>query len=481
MCVDTLTTYNACSCKIMIKTICFDHIQHTLKQADNAPCPKKVHGLYTMRTCPGLCFLKSGCSLEDGRIFRHGSHRIRNYYEFERDPNDSKKRWESWERKNRGRSRERADSMEANISAGEDRKDLNIEADDNDSHKERESQIREWQEETKNNRPPRVKVEDKVAEKEQPASGRKTVNNVLYDMFDPRSDDEISDDGDWQPEAKAEIDPEDTIPWSSNNARSYSDPTRASGNNTNEDEHTAPTSRDDGGFFKNHNTNALYGAETDRPTTPHSQFNFNPPFTGTHTKYTTDKSHSTHGSGSTRAGDAMGLGSPRHRAPIPAKAPPRRHDNYRPRYPSMPVDANTSFWAGHLNQVGPSRPPPYFPSPSTLAPYNAAADGEAYSGSSGFTGGRDGNTASGNGGNRNGFVGGETQGVYGNYTGEESYERENKKARVERSGAGNADFDNNMSSTRDNESGGMSRDEKENEEQTAHGMNDDGDDIDMVE
>lgn len=78
---------------------------------------------------------------------------------------------------------------------------LNLEADDNDSHKERESEIREWQEVTKNNRPPRVKVEETVAEKEQPAPGRKTVNHVLYDMFDPRSDDEFSDD-DWKPEPK---------------------------------------------------------------------------------------------------------------------------------------------------------------------------------------------------------------------------------------------------------------------------------------
>lgn len=79
---------------------------------------------------------------------------------------------------------------------------LNVEADNNDSHKERGSQIREWQEETKNKRQPRVKVEDKLPKKEQPAPGRKTVNNVLYDMFDPRSDDEISDDDDWKPKPK---------------------------------------------------------------------------------------------------------------------------------------------------------------------------------------------------------------------------------------------------------------------------------------
>ncbi|TGO53876.1 hypothetical protein BCON_0116g00200 [Botryotinia convoluta] len=463
MCVDTLVTYTACNCKIMIKTICFDHIQHTLKQEDRIPCPKKVHGLYTMRASPSLCFLKSGSKLEDGRIFRHGSHRTRNYYEFERDPNDPKKRWERWERTNRGKTRQRADSMEANISAGEDRMKLNLEADNNDSHKERESQIREWQEETKNNRPPRVKIEEKVAEKEQPAPGRKTVNNFLYNMFDPRSDDEFSDD-DWKPEPKVEVDPGDTVPWSSNNARSFSDPTRASGNNTNENTYTSPKSRDDGALFRDHNPNALHGAETHRPTTRHSQFNFNPPFTGTHTKYNPDKSHSHHGYNSARTSDAMDLGSPKHRAPIPAKIPPRRHYLYRPCYPSIPVDANSSFWAGHLNQVGSSRPPPYFPSPSTLAPYNAAAGRS--SGSMGV-GGR--STASGD---------GQSRGVYGNYTGGENHERENKKARVERSDAGNGDLDNTSSSTGDNGSDGILRDE--GEKQTANSMNDAGDDVEMV-
>lgn len=73
------------------------------------------------RTSPNLCFLKSGAKLEDGRIFRHGSHRTRHYYEFERDPNDPRERWESWERKNCGKTRQRADSMEANVSTGEDR------------------------------------------------------------------------------------------------------------------------------------------------------------------------------------------------------------------------------------------------------------------------------------------------------------------------------------------------------------------------
>ncbi|KAF5869271.1 uncharacterized protein Bfra_011079 [Botrytis fragariae] len=471
MCVDTLITYTACNCKIMIKTICFDHIQHTLKQEDRNPCPKEVHGLHTIRTSPNTCFLKSGSKLEDGRIFRHGSHRTRNYYEFERDPNDPKKRWERWERKNRGKTRQRADSMEANISAGEDRM-MNLEADNNDSHKERESQIREWQEETKNNRPPRVKVEEKVAEKEQLAPGRKTVNNVLYDISDPRSDDEFSDDDDWKPESKVEVDPGDTVPWSSNNPRSFSDPTRASGNNTNQDAYTSPKSRNDGALFRDDNTHAFNSAEPDRPATPHSQFNFNPPFTGTHTKYHLDKSSSSHGSSSARTKSVMDLGSPKHRAPIPAKVPPRRHDLYRPRYPSMPVDANTSFWAGHLNQVGSSRPPPYFPSPWTLAPHNAAAGGL-----SSFEGvGRE-STASANGGSA--FADGETRGVYGNYTDGENHERENKKARVERSDAGNLYFDNTCNSTRDHGSGGISRDE--GEKQTANSMNDAGDDIEMVE
>lgn len=160
----------------------------------------------------------------------------------------------------------------------------------------------------------------------------------------------------------------------------------------------------------------------------------------------------------------MDLGSPRHRTQIPDKIPPRRHDLYRPRYPSMPVDVHSSFWAGHLNQVGSGRPPPYFPSPSTLAPYNAAAGR-----SSGFAGRRGENAASGD---------GETRGVYGNYTGEENHERENKKARVEKSGASNVDFDNTMSSARDHGSGGIST--NESEKQTADGMNDAGDDIEMV-
>ncbi|KAF7896131.1 hypothetical protein EAF00_006146 [Botryotinia globosa] len=464
MCVDTFITYTACSCKIMIKTVCFDHIQHTLRQQDRTSCPKKAQGLYTMGTNPNVCFLKPGTRLEDGRIFQHGSTRTRHYYEFERDPNDPEKRWEGWERKNRERSHQRADSMEANVSTGEDRL-MNLEADKENSHKERESEIREWQEETKNNRPPRVMVGEKAVEKEQPAPGRKTVNHVLYDMFDPRSDDEFSDDDDWKPEPKVGVDPGDTVPWSFNNARSISDPARASGTNTNQDAYTSPASHDDGALFKDHNTNSFHGAEPDRPATPHSEFNFNPPFAGTHTRYNPDKSNSNQGSSSARPSDAMDLGSPRHRAPIAEKMPPRRHDLYRPRYPSMPVDAHSSFWAGHLNQMGSSRPPPYFPSPSTLAPYNAAAGR-----SSGFAGGRDEQTASGD---------GETRGVYGNYAGEENHERQNKRARIERSGASNANFDNTMSSTRDDGSGGMSKNESEN--QTANSMNGAGDDTEMVE
>ncbi|TEY78596.1 hypothetical protein BOTCAL_0047g00200 [Botryotinia calthae] len=465
MCVDTLITYTACNCKIMIKTICFDHIQHTLKQNDRIPCPKKVHGVYAMRTSPSQCFLKSGCKLEDGRIFRHGSHRTRNYYEFERDPNGPKKLWERWERENRDERRQRADSMEANVSAGED------------SHKERESQIREWQEETKNKRQPRVKVENELPKKEQPAPGRKTVNNVLYDMFDPRSDDEISDDDDWKPKPKAEIDPADTVPWSSSNARSFSEPTVASGTNTDENAGTSQQFRDDGGLFNDHNVNALNGAEIDHPATPHSRFNFNPPFAGTHTKYMTDKSHSNNGSSSARTNTAMDLGSPKHKTAIPAKDQPLRPDLYRPRYPSMPVDANSSFWAGHLNQTSTSRPPPYFPSPATLAPYNAAAD-EVYHESFGFAGVGDGRTADGDMGND--FADGETRGVYGNYIDGESHERENKKARVDRSDVGNADFDDHLlDSTRNNGGGGMSTDE--NEKQVVDGMNIAGDDVEKVE
>ncbi|TGO91911.1 hypothetical protein BPOR_0015g00210 [Botrytis porri] len=478
MCVDTLITYTACNCKIMIKSICFDHIQHTLKQEDRNLCPKKIPGLYTIRTSPNLCFLKSGSKLEDGRIFRHGSHRTRHYYEFERDPDDPKKRWESWELKNR-------------VLTVCDRRHLNLEADnhDDDSHKERESQIREWQEETKNNRPPRVKIEDeeKMVEKEQPAPGRKTVNHVLYDMFDSRSDDEFSDDDDWKPEAKIEVDPGHTVPWSSNNSRSFSDSTRASGTNTNtnttQEAYTSPTSRDDGGLFSNHSPNAIHDAETHRPATPHSQFNFNPPFSGTHTKYThsSDKSHSSHGSrsSSTRTNNnntntntnTMDFGSPKHRAQIPAEGPPRRHDVYRPHYPSMSVDAHSSFWAGHLNQAshntGTNRPPPYFPSPSTLAPHNDVAGGA--SGPMGVDGG---NTASGD---------GEIRGVYGNYTSGENHERENKKARVDRPGPSNLDFDfdNTSSLFANNERGEMSRDESE--KQRVNGIKDAGDDVEMVE
>ncbi|KAM0127257.1 hypothetical protein ACHAO1_009600 [Botrytis cinerea] len=461
----------------MIKTICFDHIQHTLKQNDRIPCPKKVHGVYAMRTSPSQCFLKSGCKLEDGRIFRHGSHRTRNYYEFERDPNDPKKRWERWERKNRDKPRQRADSMEANISAGEDRVNLNVEADNNDSHKERGSQIREWQEETKNKRQPRVKVEDELRKKEQPAPGRKTVNNVLYDMFDPRSDDEISDDDDWKPKPKAEIDPADTVPWSSSNARSFSEPTVASGTNTDENASTSQQSRDDGGSFNDHSVNALKGAENDRPTTPHSRFNFNPPFAGTHTKYMTDKSHSNHGPSSTRTNTAVDLGSPKHKATIPAQGQPLRPNLYRPRYPSMPVDANSSFWAGHLNETSTSRPPPYFPSPSTLAPYNAAADG-FYHESSGFAGVGDGSAADGNMGND--FAHGETRGVYGNYTDGENQGRENKKARVGRNSTGKGRFDDHLlDSTGDNRGGGMSRDESE--KKVVDSINVAGDDVEMSE
>lgn len=76
---------------------------------------------------------------------------------------------------------------------------MNIEADNiNGSHKEREPKIREWQEKMKNERQPRVKIKQNT-QKEQPAVGRKTVNQVLED---PRSDDEILTDDEWNPVPK---------------------------------------------------------------------------------------------------------------------------------------------------------------------------------------------------------------------------------------------------------------------------------------
>lgn len=143
----------------------------------------------------------------------------------------------------------------------------------------------------------------------------------------------------------------------------------------------------------------------------------------------------------------------------------------------MPVDANSSFWAGHLNETSTSRPPPYFPSPSTLAPYNAAA-GEFYHGSFGFAGVGDRSAVDGNIGND--FADRETRGVYGNYTDGESQERENKKARVERNGVGKVGFDDYLlDSTGNNGGGGISRDESE--KQVVDGVNVAGDDVEMIE
>lgn len=134
----------------------------------------------------------------------------------------------------------------------------------------------------------------------------------------------------------------------------------------------------------------------------------------------------------------MDLGSPKSKAQTQAKTNASRYDRYRPRYPSMPVDANTSFWAGHLNQSqfqssanNTSQLPPHSPNPTnTHSPYNPA-NGKAYDGPSGSDMG-DISTAS-------GYIGYDSawkanQGVFGNYADADSHEREKKKVRVNRIG-----------------------------------------------
>ncbi|KAF7866886.1 hypothetical protein EAF04_005727 [Stromatinia cepivora] len=448
MCRETLIHYTVCGCHIMVETICFDYIQHTIKQKDRFPCVKMKSDTCALKTIHNNCFLKPGQLLDDGRIFRHGSYRIRPIYEFERDPNGTKKRWERWQSDNRNKPRERTDSMDVNISAGEDR--MKIEADNadvDDSHKERGTKIREWQEKTKKERQPRIKIEKQI-KKEQPAVGRKTFNNVLNDPYDPRSDDEISDD-DWKPEPKVKIDPGDTVPWSATSSRSFSDPTIANPNNTHQA--TGINSPENGGLFQGYSSNALGATDTYRPSTPRSRFNFNPPAGGTHTKYMTGKSATRHGSGSAYTSDAMDLGSPKPRTRAQALAQAEmqasnpKFDASRSTYHAMPVDVHTSFWAGQLStsfantdaDIDTDNPPPYTPMSPSFPPVHSAstdtnADANANTkncvGSSGHAGMGDVSSAS-------GYIGysstyGENQGVFGNYASAESDERERKKVRV---------------------------------------------------
>ncbi|KAJ8060081.1 hypothetical protein OCU04_011691 [Sclerotinia nivalis] len=413
---------------------------------------------YALKTIHNTCFLKPGQLLDDGRVFRHGSYRTRLIYEFERDPNGPRRRWEQWKSDNRDKPRERTDSIDVNSSAGED--GMKIEADDADvdvdnSHKERGTKIREWQEKTKKERQPRIKIEKQI-KKKQPAVGRKTVNHFVNDLDDPRSDDEISDD-DWKLEPKVKIDPGNTIPWSTTSSRSFSDPTVANPNNTTQA--TGINSPDNGGLYQGYSANALGATDTYHPTTPHSRFNFNPPAAGTHTKYMTGKPQKHHGSGSAYTDNAMDLGSPKPKPKTRAQALAQsemqapisitKFDANRSTYHAMPIDVHTSFWAGHMNtsfantdadadadadadiETDTDNPPPYSPQSSSILPvYNTSIDAHAknYNGPSGYAGMSDVSSAS-------GYIGysstyGENQGVFGNYASAESDERERKKVRV---------------------------------------------------
>ncbi|KAI9643033.1 hypothetical protein NHQ30_008768 [Ciborinia camelliae] len=318
-------------------------------------------------------------------------------------------------------------------------------ADDADSHKEREPMIREWQEKTKKVREPRVKMEkiQKAIQKEQPAVGRKTVNHVLVDPFDPRSDDEDLPD-EWSqdqpkytnsspsflqfpyipylltPNPRVKIETGNTVPWSSTSSRSFTDPALAS-TSTNITKGTPDNRGKTRNEGRSQHKNFSPG-ETYRSPPGTDRFNFNPAPTGSHT-YMTGISHTRQGSGSAYTGDDIDLGSPKAKAK-PKKVLTPRHDTYRPRYPTSPPNAYTSFWAGHPED---SELPPYSStSASLLAPYSSP-DAPGDIGSSGVASG-DVTTAS-------GYIGynsthGENEGVFGNYGGVESYERETKKARV---------------------------------------------------
>lgn len=173
---------------------------------------KKANSTPPHRTINGECSLKNGQVLGDGRAFHHGSSRVRNVWEFERDPDDPKSLWQRWERKKHDKAHHRSDSMDCNVSAGEDRyvnsldphsqiaaeihfhalilecfivtnrpsDRMKLEADDDDgnSHGEGGKTVKDWPESTKKLKDSRFKVAEDTR-KEQPAAGRKTVNHVL--------------------------------------------------------------------------------------------------------------------------------------------------------------------------------------------------------------------------------------------------------------------------------------------------------------
>ncbi|ESZ92583.1 hypothetical protein SBOR_7043 [Sclerotinia borealis F-4128] len=442
MCGDTLITYTI----------------------DNIPCGKsKGKGFDETRTKHQKCFLKEGQVLEDGRTFRHGSSRTRHVHEFERDPHGPQVRWERWERKNREQPRMRSDSLEANVSAGEDRmKTETDDGDDGDSHKERDPRVREWQEKTKKSREPRVRIEKEV-QKEQPAAGRKTVNHVLCE---PPSDDEDLSDDEWPvSEPKIKIDTGDTVPWSSTPSRSFSDPTVANdtSNQATGTSYSRVKSRDDGSYHK-----GIQAADTwrpppriERPTTP---FNFATPATGTHT-YMNSAPYSRHDTRSPYNGPNTHLGSPKSKSKGSGhghgkgKAP--KHDNYRPHYPAHSPDVKSAFYAsaqyqfstnanGNANaNANPNDLPPYSPtSSSLLTPYGLASETAGYSGPSGYAPLPFGDLST-----ASGYIGygpayADNRSVYGNFGAVESYEREKRNVGGEKNGNGDRDRGEEVSGAR---------------------------------
>ncbi|CAD6450198.1 9b747d40-1608-40c8-8fc4-853bcc32adb3-CDS [Sclerotinia trifoliorum] len=368
--------------------------------------------------------------------------------------------------------------------------DFNISASE-DSHKEREPKIREWQEKTKNEKQPRFKME-KQFKKRQPAGKRKIVTHFVDELSDPRSDDEISDD-DWKLELKIKIEPGDVVPWSATSSRSFSDPTVVNPNSTTQATGTKPSGN--GGLFQGYNASALAATDTYHPTTPNSRFNFNPPATGMHTSYMNmnmaSKPAKRNPSNSTYTDQAINLGSPKLKPKTRAQA--LAHSDHEMQtsiakfaglspYPTMhsPIDVHRSFSAGRMStsfevsnvdlDAETDNPPPYSAQALSILPEcNSAMDTSTTANANANTDTKslnrpwpsaspcisDISSAS-------GYIGynstcGENQGVFGNYASGESDERERKKIRAE------------------------SRDETEDGKQMVHDMDNAENDVKMSE
>ncbi|KAA8574398.1 hypothetical protein EYC84_005874 [Monilinia fructicola] len=398
----------------MLHTVCFDHIQHTIKQVDDKPCIKNRSGIYKTKTINGECSLKNGQVLGDGRAFHHGSSRVRNVWEFERDPDDPKSLWQRWERKKHDKAHHRSDSMDCNVSAGEDRMKLEADDDDGNSHGEGGKTVKDWPESTKKLKDSRFKVAEDTR-KEQPAAGRKTVNHVLES---PSSDGFSSDmDRTAVEESKIKVETNDTTLWSPTPSRSFSDSTIINTSTSVGKGHKRVNSRKDKDGMK-----FLERADIHRPPPPRTEnFNFNPPFTGVHT-YMSGVSHSRNGSGSAYTGDDhMDRGSPEPKG----KKKAIRYDSYRPKYPTSPPDFNTSFYAGDAAHANDKKT-----KAKNFAGHSSSTNSGGYQGPSDFTERGGASTVRG----LTGYAssGEESKGVFGNYAATDSYEREKKKVRVHR-------------------------------------------------